>query len=335
MLKEKAIIYENTKTTLLTANNMLHEIRQRGFAYECSGEFIHIYGEADSFWTLHTDAVIRQPKHGENIKQWAENVFGATNIKISKNTVGEAVCGVWRPGLYYGQEDLKALSTNEYEKLSSEQALRILIEKLDDLLLYIEPTQYGLKTYSHKTRELLILACTEIENVWKQYMRIADYKSSNAHNLCTSDYIKLKEPLFLQEYEVRLKPFENVEPIKPFVEWDQEISTQSLIWYNAYNQTKHDRYSHFAEATLFNCINAVAGNIILFCARYGPYSLFQGSGILSGLINQLFEVRLINPDPSTFYIPKIDFFEGHRCTSLSYTSWYLVRPWVVKPLILK
>ena len=38
-----------------------------------------------------------------------------------------------------------------------------------EIFEYIEADINGLKFYIHKTRELLILACTEVENQWQHY----------------------------------------------------------------------------------------------------------------------------------------------------------------------
>jgi hypothetical protein len=37
-------------------------------------------------------------------------------------------------------------------------------------LLYVEPTEELLNAFGHKTRQLLILACTEVETYWKYYL---------------------------------------------------------------------------------------------------------------------------------------------------------------------
>lgn len=80
--------------------------------------------------------------------------------------IGDTVENLWRPSLYYSNDIQIALNIDPYEQRSAEQALRVLVEKLDDILLYVEPSQSGLASYGHKSRELLILACTEVENLW-------------------------------------------------------------------------------------------------------------------------------------------------------------------------
>ncbi|AZA89103.1 hypothetical protein EG349_19960 (plasmid) [Chryseobacterium shandongense] len=91
--------------------------------------------------------------------------------------LNDPVFGEDYTALYYTNDIHQGLKTNESERRLSQQALKILLEKLDDLFLYIEPTESSMSTYSHKTRELLILACTEVENFWMHYMQISNNPS--------------------------------------------------------------------------------------------------------------------------------------------------------------
>ena len=89
----------------------------------------------------------------------------------------------------------------------SEYSLRLLVQKIDEIFLYIEPDTKSLNTYSHKTRELLILACTEVENFWQYYMTQAGQTPQNGRNYTTKDYVKLAEKLHLKDYEFTLKTY--------------------------------------------------------------------------------------------------------------------------------
>jgi hypothetical protein len=119
---------------------------------------------------------------------------------------------VWWPALYYANEVLQALGTSESEHRSAEQALRLLVERLDDILMYIEPDSSGLRAFSHKTRELLILACTNVENTWRYYMRVAGVEPAGGGDFTTRDYVQLLEPLHLSEYELSLRSYGTVPP---------------------------------------------------------------------------------------------------------------------------
>jgi hypothetical protein len=230
-------------------------------------------------------------------------VFGADDIRDSIHAVGSVVEGVWRPALYYQADVLRAVGSSETERRAAEQQLRLLVERFDELLLYIEPNRSGLKAYSHKTRELLILACAEVENSWKHYMRLAGATPTRGSDFSTKDYVRLASPLFLADYRVSLRPYGEVDSLRPFLGWDANAPTRSLPWYDAYNKTKHDRTHHFGEATLQNCLSAVAANLVMYCVRFSPSSLFTSAGTLGGLVNHLFEIELVDCDPTTFYIP--------------------------------
>ena len=80
--------------------------------------------------------------------------------------------------------------------------------------------------YSQKIRELLILACTECESLWTNYMRLTGDMN---HRLTTADYVKLKDKLFLSEYIINFTnhPFEH--SFQPFKDWDSVNPTQSML----------------------------------------------------------------------------------------------------------
>jgi len=300
----KAIVYQNTKTTLPNWVKTLHQDQPRGVAYDAGTHFVHYYGSDSGFYVLSVGLTVTEKKNG-TLEDWAIRTFGASNIKKAIHPIGTMIQGVWRPGLYPFDGTLQGLGNSKYDQRSSEQALRLLVERLDELLLYIEPDTNGLNAYSHRTRELLILACTEVENSWKHYMHIAGAEPFNKNYFTTKDYVKLLFPLYLAEFEVVMKPYSLVAPLIPFMGWDAENPTKSLNWYDAYNETKHDRTKHFGKATLQHCLSAVAANLVLYCVRFGPFSLLEGRGTLSPLINQLFNIRLVGFNPESSYIPTL------------------------------
>jgi len=143
-----AIVYQNTRTNIPGWINTVHETQSIGFAYEYNNYFTHIYGMENGFWVMSTGLTASQQSNGD-IKHWVESIFGAENIRPSKNLVGKVVKSVWRPGLYYEDEVHQAFSVDQHEQQNSEQALRILMEKLNDLLLYIEPSEHGGEVIEH------------------------------------------------------------------------------------------------------------------------------------------------------------------------------------------
>jgi hypothetical protein len=90
-------------------------------------------------WTISNGLTVTKQKDGE-LSDWVTQVFGAENIEQSEHDVGITVEGVWRPGLYYDKDMLQALAETDADLRISEQSLLLLIERLDELLLFVEPT---------------------------------------------------------------------------------------------------------------------------------------------------------------------------------------------------
>lgn len=112
----------------------------------------------------------------------------------------------------------------------------------------------------------------------------------------------------------------------------QRRHNQSLV-YDAYNKTKHDRANHFADATLEQCLFAVAANVVLFCTRWSAYFLTDGSGPLAALVNQLFAIELSDPDVRFFYVQNLDFPENVRQDLMLFDRKEHVTSWKREPLV--
>jgi hypothetical protein len=164
-------------------------------------------------------------------------------------------------------------------------------------------------------------------------MRIAN-ATPNGRIFTTNDYVKLLPPLHLKEYVISCKLISNTYSVNPFGNWNANSPTQSLPWYDAYNKTKHDREKCFSEASLENCIPAIAAVIVLFCVRYGPFSLVEGGSALAGLFVQHFNIALANPDPKTFYVPAFNISPNIGNDLFCASMKSDVRPWQAKPLVI-
>ncbi len=82
----------------------------------------------------------------------------------------------------------------------------------------------------------------------------------------------------------------------------------------------HDRENHFDKATLEKCIKAISANIVMFCVRFSPYTLWNSNNSTSSVFNQFFNIELINPDYKSFYISKIIIPENQRNDLICYNS---------------
>lgn len=332
----KGICYKNTQTNLPNwAEHDLHDRQIYGYAYELDRHFVHVYGQAQGLFIISHGLTVIERKSG-SLTQWVERVFGATDIQPLVNDVGSTVSGIWRPSLYHSNEIYQGLEVDQYDQRFSEQSLRVLIDRLDEIFLYVEPNGAGLDAHSHKIRELLILACTEVESHWKELLSKAGAEPQNGRTFTTNDYVALHGPAHLGEYAVQLRNYRGAPPIRPFSTWNSTAPSASLAWYQAYNKTKHDRGAHFDEATLRYAIEAVSACVVLCCVRFGPFHLIHDSTSLTALFKQNFEVSLVDPDITTFYVPLYEFSATTREDRAIVDPYRekLNKPWQVQALVL-
>ena len=274
-------------------------------AFENAKEFLNIFYEKQGICQmLWQQGAVYYSAKIQDIKAKSVADFSATNIEQSFFEVGSIIKHVWRPGLCLDIE--KALGIDKGEQQRAIKNLRILAERLNDILMYIEPETYALNCYSHKTRELLILACTEVESFWQFYLREANAVRARP---TTNDYVKLHNALFLDDYTISLNSHPFVISYKPFEGWSPNSPTKSLDWYSAYNEAKHDMYTNFSKATLEHCIKAVMAVISLFCVRYSPYSIVEERGISAKTVAELFTIEVKATAKNTIYIPALQSYE--------------------------
>lgn len=191
---------------------------------------------------------------------------------------GEYYHRIARPVLGNGMPD-HIVNWDDHELIIRSQMggqLDWLLKELREICQTIHPSDKTFKTYGHAIRNILILACTEVEAGWKGVLRSNGYapldKNGALRDLTTADYAKVAPVLKLAEYSVRFSPYPWLAPIKPFENWETGKPSQSLAWYKAYNDTKHDRENKFEEATLENAFNAVAACAIILVAQFGNFS---------------------------------------------------------------
>lgn len=144
----------------------------------------------------------------------------------------------------------------------------ILVAELEKIFLTVAPDKRNLSVFGHALRNLLILACTEVDCLLRDvYISTKGRKSKDCYS--TKDYVSLLQLLRLNEYEITLCRYPSLGDYSPFANWNIEKPTESLAWYDAYNAVKHDRENSFDRATLDNCINAVLAVAILLAAKFG------------------------------------------------------------------
>ncbi|AHF66536.1 hypothetical protein [Pseudomonas cichorii] len=218
-------------------------------------------------------------------------VTAQANCYMRKETVrplaiprGHYYPRVWRgiPPRHMLDSGYNGLALNDDEqKTKTKNALSAasLFEEMNTLFRSVEPSSANDATFGHKIRELLILACTEVEANWRGVYQSNTSSSKKPDG--TRDYIKLMPLLRLDEWVVCLKNHPDYPELKPFENWNDSegMTTRSLAWYNSYNAVKHDREREFNQATLGSLIMAMAAIHVLQVAQWGPglYLRFQGN----------------------------------------------------------
>ncbi|MFT8990573.1 MAG: hypothetical protein ABF959_09615 [Gluconobacter albidus] len=210
-----------------------------------------------------------------------DSEINLTNESLQFFTKYEGNLGEYNPRIWRGifsNHDNKFFNdfSGKYFNISSWTSSRIssknIYSDLESAFRYIEPNYRNFNTYSHKLREILMIACTEVECIMRMIcddnVEKEDIPRNNFYK--TGDYFNLKEALKLGEWSLTLKNYLGLPPLKPFEPWSEEDPTKSLFWYDAYNKVKHHRERNIGEATLLNVLNAVSAIHILNCAQYGP-----------------------------------------------------------------
>jgi hypothetical protein len=156
-------------------------------------------------------------------------------------------------------------------------AANSLFDGLSDLFKYIEPDASNDAVYGHRIRELLILACTEVESSLRSILNANTPSNKIKSRLNTSDYIRLLPVLKLADYALTLKGYPGYGFLKPFKNWSNQQPTQSIAWYDSYNSVKHDREGDFKKAAFVYLVEAMAAVHVLLLAQWGPDVFMESS----------------------------------------------------------
>ncbi len=144
-----------------------------------------------------------------------------------------------------------------------------LVGRLQSICQVVEPTGSNLKAYGHATRECLMIAAMEVESHWKAILR-----ANGAPHDSTNDYVKVLPAMRLDDYEIAFSRYPSLSAVRPFQGWNKAKPTQSLPFYSAYHDVKHDRESKFDQGTLDLALHAVAGCAVLAAAQFGWDDVF-------------------------------------------------------------
>lgn len=126
--------------------------------------------------------------------------------------------------------------------LSTVRATRMIYDRMNTLFAAVEPSPSQRGTFGFLQREIIVLACTEVESAWRSVLSAHTTPiDPGSKRWSTKDYVRLLKPMRLDEWTVSLSVHRDFGPLSPFKGWDDDKPTQSLPWYDAYNAVKHGR----------------------------------------------------------------------------------------------
>lgn len=164
------------------------------------------------------------------------------------------------------------------DRLQLSRAYVNIEKELRSIFDFIEPDEQNSNVFSFELYSLLLRSCTEVELNCKKIME-ANNATPQGKFFTMTDYKKLEKSSLLSKYTAVYSnwrqrntnthelEYEKKE-FRPFANFDNSIY-KSPDWYEAYNNVKHNREENLEKANLMNCMNAVAGILILLYSQFG------------------------------------------------------------------
>lgn len=211
------------------------------------------------------------------------------------------------PSEYY--QDSPISNTTEY--CNYVRQLEIILDELFEIFKVVEPHKSNIDTFGNRIRNVILLSCMEVDALFKTIMKSNKVKRRGRYYRI-NDYLKLLEPMRLNNYTISFRHIKELGDWSPFKDWS---TNSSLIWYQSYNHIKHDRFANVEEATLANAIKAISAFAIVLAARYG-----YRNNIWTEKIGKILQVK---KEPiwniRDFYIPPI---ESQSLSYIPFTEFY-------------
>ena len=138
----------------------------------------------------------------------------------------------------------------------------MLEERFIESIEYVELNADNYDTYSNVYALLIQTIGAELDNVFKEYCgfnpserkNISDY----AQSILSTDPDIINQEIMLHGYSMQIKPFTN---------WNAEHSAQSLNWWSAFTDIKHNRIGSMKQANQKNILN-ILGALYLIEMMY-------------------------------------------------------------------
>lgn len=161
------------------------------------------------------------------------------------------------------------------------RAFLMIQEDLLKLFEYVEPADGNLSTFSFRIHGLLVRTCIEIEANFKAILRENIFNPTKKDGSpkpenCWSirDYKRVNKTHHLDAYSIQIPIWRGQNDMfRPFCGWK---NGGILTWYQAYNESKHDRLEKFKAANFENLLNAVAGLVVLLSSQFNSVDFSSG-----------------------------------------------------------
>lgn len=147
------------------------------------------------------------------------------------------------------------MTRDEFEKLFWNQYIMLEQEFLETLN-YVEFDTSNFDTYSNKFAKLLLQVGSEMDNVF----RAVCASQGRTTILDYANYVLTKYPNITGQ-NVRVKNSSIM--LSPFNGWSVSQPSQSLLFWQKYNDVKHDRILKYKEASLDAVANGMADLFII------------------------------------------------------------------------
>lgn len=118
-------------------------------------------------------------EQGQSLYDWVASHAHLTNIRQRDLQVRQYYPRIFRPGGDY-------LPSSELAETNA-TGIEVLIDRMRQVFKVIEPDAANVQAYGHEIRNLLLLACMEVEAEWAAVLRANSYACSR---MTTKDYVK-------------------------------------------------------------------------------------------------------------------------------------------------
>lgn len=134
----------------------------------------------------------------------------------------------------------------------------MLENKLIATFNFVEPCENNLSTYSNEYASLIQSVGAELDEFFKVYCSFPLYEHKKITDY--ANYIFQNEPSTIS---TELLICERKYSITPFSSWNLACPAKSLSWWQAFDNIKHSRTTHFSDASLNNALNILGALFIL------------------------------------------------------------------------